>query len=86
MKKRIVVATMVALMGVGGYHGNRSMTRSNAGESDLLLANIEALARDEISMPCITGIRYTGDFSIVKYCATCSLYYGYSPEGTYALC
>lgn len=85
MKKRIVVATMVALMGVGGYHGHRSMTRSNAGESDLLLANAEALARDEISMPCVTGIGYTGDFSAVKYCSTCSLYYGYSPEGTYAL-
>ncbi len=37
---------MVALMGVGGYLGYRSMTRTNAGESDLLLANAEALADD----------------------------------------
>ncbi len=48
MKKRIVVAAMVALMGVGGYLGHRSMTCSNSGESDLLLANAEALAKDEL--------------------------------------
>ena len=54
MKKKIVVAAIAALMGVGGYLGYRSMTRSNAGESDLLLANVEALAKDESSsmIPC----------------------------------
>ena len=44
MKKKIVVAAIVALMGVGGYLGHRSQTLTNAGESDLLLANAEALA------------------------------------------
>ena len=44
MKKKIVIAAIVALMGVGGYLGHRSQTLTNAGESDLLLANAEALA------------------------------------------
>ena len=39
------VAAIAPLMGVGDYLGYRSMTRSNAGESDLLLANAEALAQ-----------------------------------------
>jgi hypothetical protein len=50
MKKKIVVAAIVALMGVGGYLGHRSQTLTNAGESDLLLANAEALSQGESTL------------------------------------
>ena len=54
MKKKFVMAAIAVLMGVGCYLGYRSTTRTNAGESDLLLANAEALARDEVvNIPCI---------------------------------
>lgn len=50
MKKNLVMAAIVALTGVGSYLGYRSTTPTNAGESDLLLANAEALAHDEITI------------------------------------
>ena len=43
MKKRIMIpAAIAAVMGVGAYFGHATATP--AGESDLLLANAEALA------------------------------------------
>ena len=66
MKKQLVVAAIVALTGVGSYLGYRSTTPTNAGESDLLLANAEALADGEIPEKCKgCATNFTGD-----YCCT----------------
>ena len=66
MKKNLVVAAIVAMVGVGGFLGYRSITHTNIVESDLILANAEALSDGEIPDKCKgCATNYTGD-----YCCT----------------
>ena len=87
MNKPGVMAAIVALMGVGGYHGYRSMTRSNAGESDLLLANAEALARDEIvdQVACFGSSKLNVDRRYTN-CTTCTAIEGWEGQGKQTFC
>ena len=89
MKKKFVMAVIAVLMGVGCYLGYRSTTRTNAGESDLLLANAEALAdasEPDYSMTRILDIKYTGGYHMTLYCTTCSFWYGYVANGSASRC
>ncbi|MDE6587890.1 MAG: hypothetical protein K2K40_06100 [Paramuribaculum sp.] len=86
-KKMFVPATLVAIMGLGAYFAHATATPDH--ESDLLLANAEALAQDnetDYSMGCITGIKYTGGYNMTMYCTTCSFWYGYVANGSPSRC
>ena len=87
MKKNLVMAAIVALTGVGSYLGYRSITRTNAGESDLLLANAEALARDEIvdQVACFGSGKRNVDRRYTD-CTTCTAVEGWEGQGKQTFC
>lgn len=92
MKKAIISAALVAAIGAGGYMGFRANSSQSNQLSDVMLANIEALAEDESAG---SNCHYTNGYSRWKterpwfwtdeetfYDCCANLRRGYSPEGS----
>ena len=67
MKKKILSGVFaLALLATAGFGVNNSM-KSDAGLSDLALANVEALANGEIGYPC----KWRTDYISGRWSAIC---------------
>ena len=69
MKKFLKYAFVAAFVTVAGY-GVYTSQKSDA-MSDLMLANVEALARDESGIICRTNAKYTSICNIYDTGAVC---------------
>ena len=85
MKSKIISLAAIAVITAGGYLGYRAQLSNGDQLSDLMKANIEALARDETSgssktrVKCYTSIHYELGSKVVE-CTSCKSLEDYTDD------
>ncbi len=74
MRKAVYSVALLAIMGISGYSGIKTLSLDTGGNS-IELANVEALARDEGNSsspmsgdPCYSDGKYNGDYPETVVC------------------
>lgn len=78
MKKKIIFATVVAVLGVSAYVGVNAQQKD--AMSDIQMANVEALGSDESGNQknkCYKELEYVQGSKLIRECKKCSYRYGY---------